>query len=49
MPQNFIACDRDQSLLKRPALGDWLDEDHLAYFLIDAVEVLDLETFYATY
>ena len=30
MPQNFLTCDRDQSLLLPPDLRDWLDEDHLA-------------------
>jgi transposase len=49
MPQNFIDCDREQALLMPPNLSEWLAEDHLAYFLIDAVEVLDLEAFYASY
>ena len=49
MPQNFIACDRDQSLLLAPDLRDWLPEDHLAWFVIDAVAELDLSTFFASY
>ena len=49
MPQNFIACDRDQPLLLPPDLRDWLDEDHLAWFVIEAIEELDLEPFYAAY
>ena len=49
MPQNFIACDREQSLLLPPDLRDWLDEDHLAWFVIEAIEELDLEPFYASY
>jgi transposase len=32
-----------------PDLRDWLDEDHLAWFVIEAVEELDLEAFYAAY
>ena len=45
MPQNFLPCDRDQSLLLAPDLRDWLPDDHLAWFLIDAVaEVPDGET-----
>ncbi len=43
MPQNFIACDREQSLLLPPDLRDWLAEDHLAWFVIEAIEALDLE------
>ncbi len=49
MPQNFRSCDRDQALLLSPDLRDWLDEDHLAWFVIEAVEELDLEPFYAAY
>jgi hypothetical protein len=49
MPQNFRSCDRDQALLLSPDLRDWLDEDHLAWFVIEAVEELDLEPFYASY
>jgi transposase len=49
MPQNFLSCDRDQALLLSPDLRDWLDEDHLAWFVIEAVEELDLEPFYSAY
>jgi transposase len=49
MPQNFRSCDRDQALLLSPDLRDWLDEDHLAWFVIEAVDELDLEPFYAAY
>jgi transposase len=49
MSQNFLSCDRDQALLLPPDLRDWLDEDHLAWFVIEAVEELDLEPFYASY
>ena len=38
MPQNFIACDREQSLLLPPDLREWLAEDHLAWFVIEAIE-----------
>ena len=49
MAQNFLACDRDQPMLLPPDLRDWLDDDHLAWFVIDAVAELDLESFYAAY
>lgn len=49
MAQNFLPCDREQELLLPPSLRDWLAEDHLAWFVIDAVEALDLEAFYADY
>ena len=49
MPQNFLACDRDQELLLPPSLRDWLGEDHLAWCVLDAVEQIDLSGIYAAY
>ncbi len=49
MPQNFLACDREQELLLPPSLREWLPEDHLAWFVIDAVARVDLAAFYAAY
>src|ERR687897_499985 len=49
MPQNFLTCDRERSLLLPPDLRDWLDEDHLAWLVIEAVDEFDLEAFYASY
>jgi transposase len=44
---NFIACDRDQQFLMPPSLDDWLPRNHLARFIVDVVETLDLTRFYA--
>ena len=49
MPQNFIAFDRDQPLLLPPDLKDWLPQDHLAWFVLAAVEEMDLYAFYGAY
>ena len=49
MAQNFVSCDRDQELLLPPSLREWLPEDHLAWFVIDAVAALDLAAFCAVY
>jgi transposase len=49
MGQNFLTCDRDQPLLLPPDLHDWLEEDHLAWFVIEAIEEFDLDAFYASY
>src|SRR5919108_1170918 len=49
MAQNFLTCDREQPLLLPLDLHDWLDEDHLAWFVIEAIEELDLDAFYASY
>ena len=45
--QNFLECDREQELLLPPSLREWLAEDHLAWFVLDAVEAIDLRAFYA--
>ena len=49
MAQNFLPCDRDQELLLPPSLREWLPEDHLAWFVLDAVEEIDLSAFYGAY
>jgi transposase len=38
-----------QELLLPPSLREWLLEDHLVWFVIDAVAAMDLEAFYAAY
>lgn len=47
MPYNFREWDREQLMLLPPSLADWLDEDHLAWFVLDAVDQLDLSEFFA--
>jgi transposase len=49
MPQNFIDCDREQAFLMPPSLRDWLPADHLAWFVLETVQQLDLSDFYADY
>ena len=49
MAQNFLSCDREQELLLPPCLREWLPEEHLAWFVLDAVEELDLAAFFAAY
>jgi transposase len=49
MAQNFIECAREQAFLMPPSVRDWLPEDHLAWFILDTVEELDLSAFYADY
>jgi transposase len=49
MAQNFLSCDRDQVLLLAPDLVEWLPEGHLARFVIEVVDQLDLEALYGYY
>src|SRR3954465_13014233 len=49
MAPNFIGCDREQEFLLPPSLREWLPEDHMAWFVIDAVAAMDLAAFVAAY
>src|SRR6185312_13607461 len=49
MGQRFIACDRDQSFLMPPDVREWLPPGHLAWFVADSVNAMDLEAFYGVY
>jgi len=49
MPQNFLECDREQVFLMPPDPRDWLPEGHLAWFVLESVEEMDLAGFYASY
>lgn len=49
MAYNFLPCDRNQAYLLPPSLIDWLPQDHLAWFVLDAVEQIDLKQFYNKY
>jgi transposase len=49
MAYNFLRGDRDQPFLLPPDLRDWLPNDHLAWFVLDAIDQLELEPFLRTY
>jgi transposase len=49
MPQNFLSCDRDQDWLMPPSLQDWLADGHLAWFVLDALEQVELAGVYGSY
>jgi transposase len=46
MAYNFLRGDRDQPFLLPPDLRDWLPQGHLAWFILDVVDRLDLTGFY---
>ena len=49
MAKTYRAYLPEQDLLLPPSLGDWLPEDHLAYFVSDVVDQLDLSAIESVY
>lgn len=49
MGYNFLAVERDQVFLMPPSVTEWLEEDHLVWFVLDAVEQMDLSGFHGGY
>jgi transposase len=49
MPKGYRAYLPEQDLLLPPSLRDWLPEGHLAYFVADVVDQLDLWAIQAVY
>lgn len=49
MGKSFLPDEVNQSLLFPPSLHDWLPEGHLARFLVDVVNALNLGVIYASY
>lgn len=49
MNKRFRTCALDQPFLMPPALQDWLPEGHLARFLAEIADMLDLSAIYVGY
>jgi transposase len=49
MAERFKPYHPEQTFLLPPSLRDWLPQGHLAYFLSDLVDELDLSQVYAAY
>src|SRR3984885_3275242 len=49
MSKRFRVCSLDQVFLLPPSLQDWLPEDHLARFIADVANELDVSAIYAEY
>jgi transposase len=49
MPTSYRPYMPEQGLLLPMSLSEWLPEDHLAYFVSDAIDALDLQDFHARY
>lgn len=44
MAARFVEIDRDTPLILPPDLRDWVPSGHLAHFILDAVDELDLRS-----
>jgi transposase len=49
MPTSSLPYEPDQDLLLPHSLREWLPEDHLAHYISDTIETLDLGAFYERY
>ncbi|MEK7777477.1 MAG: IS1182 family transposase [Chloroflexota bacterium] len=49
MAYNLLPWDREQGYLMAPSMREWLREEDLSWFVVDAVEEMDLGQFYAAY
>ena len=49
MAYNFRSCNREQSYLLPPDMREWIPEDDLAMFVMDAVKQMDLSEFFRLY
>ena len=49
MSKTFLPYDLEQQLLLPAALQEWLPDDHLAYFISDVVDQLDLSAITGRY
>lgn len=49
MPTSYLPYEPTQDLLLPPSLHEWLPQDHLAHFIADTVDQLDLSAFYKRY
>src|ERR1700678_2393361 len=47
--KRFRVCSYDQPFLLPPSLQDWLPENHLARFIAEGMNELDLSSIYASY
>ena len=49
MAASYLPYLPDQDFLLPPSMSEWLPQGHLAYFISDTVDALDLQAFHARY
>ena len=45
MAAKFVILDRDTPMMLPPDLRDWISEDSMVHFIVDAVEALEIKGF----
>jgi len=49
MPTSYLPYEPDQNLLLSQSLQEWLPENHLAHYISDTIDALNLQAFYERY
>ena len=49
MPTSYLPYEPNPDLLLPHSLREWLPEDHLAHYISETIDTLDLQAFYARY
>jgi transposase len=49
MAYNFVKVNREQPYLMPPSVRDWLPKKDMVWFVLDAVEQMDMKAFYERY
>jgi transposase len=49
MATSFLPYEPNQDFLLPPSVCEWLPENHLVYFVVEIIDRLDLQVFYARY
>ena len=49
MAKKFISSNRNQGYLLPPSINEWLPKEHLARYIVEITEQLDLEEIYKAY
>ena len=49
MTTSYLPYEPQQQMLLPHALQEWLSEGHLAYYISDTIDALDLTAFHARY
>ncbi len=49
MNDKFLTADQDTTYLLPPSIQEWVAEDHLARFIVDIVDHLDMEEIESAY